>query len=212
MVFFTASLFKTQISNFRFFISPSALFMTVGCLVAIFLVTLVFNLRVVARARVIDLMSAGRQNETIKARNPWVSAAIFVLGLAAIIVAYVRLLHDGLPYDGQPRRCRRSSSPHSSWSWAPSCSSSGCPLFAQGPAGRARPVLARPHHGHDTPARRQGEHRELFHGHHRDDPVFGHHFGDHGHVACERHELHGRARHTGRLRHVRHVLQSGHCG
>ena len=47
-------------------------------------------------------MSAGRQNETIKARNPWVSAAIFVLGLAAIIVAYVRLLHDGLPYDGQP--------------------------------------------------------------------------------------------------------------
>lgn len=102
MVFFTASLFKTQISNFRFFVSPSALFMTVGCLVAIFLVTLVFNLRVVARARVIDLMSAGRQNETIKARNPWVSAAIFVLGLAAIIVAYVRLLHDGLPYDGQP--------------------------------------------------------------------------------------------------------------
>ena len=36
MVFFTASLFKTQISNFRFFISPSALFMTVGCLLPSF--------------------------------------------------------------------------------------------------------------------------------------------------------------------------------
>ena len=106
MVFFTASLFKTQISNFRFFVSPSALLMTVGCLAAIFLVTLVFNLRVVARAKVVDLMSASRQNETIKTRNPWISAAIFVVGLAAIVVAYVRLLHDGLPYDGQPEGMR----------------------------------------------------------------------------------------------------------
>ena len=65
MVFFTASLFKTQIADFHFFFSPTALLMTVACLAAIFAVTLVFNLRVVARARIIDLMSAGRQNETI---------------------------------------------------------------------------------------------------------------------------------------------------
>lgn len=100
MTFFTASLFKTQIADFRFFFSVDAFVMTVGCLVAIFLVTLVFNLRVVARARVIDLMSASRRNETIKTRNPWVSAAIFVVGAVAIGVAYARLLHDGLPYDG----------------------------------------------------------------------------------------------------------------
>ncbi|MDM8300122.1 FtsX-like permease family protein [Collinsella tanakaei] len=106
MVFFTASIFKTQIANFRFFVSPSALVMTVGCLVAIFIVTLVFNLRVVRRARIIDLMSAGRTNETIKTRNPWVSAVIFLVGLAAIVAAYVRLLHDGLPYDGAPEGMR----------------------------------------------------------------------------------------------------------
>ncbi len=102
MVFFTASLFKTQISDFHFFFSLGAFMQTVGCLVAIFLVTLVFNLRVVRRARIVDLMSASRQNETVKTRNPWISAAIFVVGLGAIIVAYARLLHDGLPYDGQP--------------------------------------------------------------------------------------------------------------
>ena len=102
MVFFTASLFKTQIADFHFFFSLGAFMMTVGCLVAIFLVTLVFNLRVVRRARIIDLMRASRQNETIKTRSPWISALVFVVGLAAIIVAYVRLLHDGLPYDGQP--------------------------------------------------------------------------------------------------------------
>ena len=102
MVFFTASLFKTQIADFHFFFSLGAFVTTVGCLVAIFLVTLIFNLRVVGRARIIDLMSASRQNETVKTRNPWISAVVFLVGLAAIIVAYVRLLHDGLPYDGQP--------------------------------------------------------------------------------------------------------------
>lgn len=102
MVFFTASLFKTQIADFHFFFSLGAFVTTVGCLVAIFLVTLIFNLRVVGRARIIDLMSASRQNETVKTRNPWISAAVFLVGLAAIIVAYLRLLHDGLPYDGQP--------------------------------------------------------------------------------------------------------------
>lgn len=102
MVFFTASLFKTQIADFHFFFSFGAFVMTVGCLAAIFLVTLVFNLRVVARAKIIDLMSAGRTNEAIKTRNPWVSAIIFLAGLAAIVVAYVRLLHDGLPYEGTP--------------------------------------------------------------------------------------------------------------
>ena len=102
MVFFTASLFKTQIADFHFFFSLGAFVTTMGCLVAIVLVTLIFNLRVVGRARIIDLMSASRQNETVKTRNPWISAAVFLVGLAAIIVAYVRLLHDGLPYDGQP--------------------------------------------------------------------------------------------------------------
>lgn len=102
MVFFTASIFKTQIADFRFFFSLSAFVLTVGCLVAIFLVTLVFNLRVVARAKIIDLMSAGRKNETVHVRNPWLSAVVFLVGAVAIGVAYARLLHDGLPYDGSP--------------------------------------------------------------------------------------------------------------
>lgn len=102
MTFFTASLFKTQIRDFHFFFSPQAFFTTVGCLVAIFLVTLVFNLGVVRRAKVIDLMSAGRKNEAIKTRNPIVSAAIFILGTALIGIAYFRLLRDGLPVDSAP--------------------------------------------------------------------------------------------------------------
>lgn len=102
MTFFTASLFKTQIGDFHFFFSTQALMLTVGCLVAIFLVTLVFNLGVVRRAKVIDLMSAGRKNESIKTRNPIISAALFILGAVMIGVAYYRLLRDGLPVDAAP--------------------------------------------------------------------------------------------------------------
>lgn len=102
MTFFTASLFKTQIRDFHFFFSVPAFLITVGCLVAIFLVTLVFNLGVVRRAKVIDLMSAGRKNEAIKTRNPIVSAAIFILGTVLIGIAYFRLLRDGLPVDSAP--------------------------------------------------------------------------------------------------------------
>ena len=97
MVFFTASLFKTQISNFHFFISPSALFITIGCLVAIFVVTLLLNLRVVVRVKLVDLMGAERRHESIKTRNPLLSGIICLVGLALIIWAYCRLLHDGLP-------------------------------------------------------------------------------------------------------------------
>lgn len=100
MVFFTASLFKTQISNFHFFVSPVALLITVGCLLVIFLVTLVFNLRAVARAKIADLMSANRRNEKIRLRNPWISAMVFVVGVALVAVSYRRLLHDGMPING----------------------------------------------------------------------------------------------------------------
>ena len=62
MVFFTASLFKTQVANFRFIFSPEALGLTVECLAVIFAVTLVFNLRVVGKSRLTDLMSSGRHN------------------------------------------------------------------------------------------------------------------------------------------------------
>lgn len=102
MTFFTASLFKTQIRDFHFFFSMEAFVLTVGCLVAIFMVTLVFNLGVVRRAKVVDLMSASRKNESVKTRNPIVSAALFILGAVMIGVAYYRLLRDGLPVDVAP--------------------------------------------------------------------------------------------------------------
>ena len=97
MTFFTASLFKTQIANFHFFFSVHAFSLTLACMLVMFVLTLLLNLRAVRRTKLIELMGAERRNESIKTRNPWIAIAVFVVGVVLVGVAYYRLLRDGFP-------------------------------------------------------------------------------------------------------------------
>ena len=51
MTFFTASLFKTQIANFHFFFSVHAFNLTLACMLVMFVLTLLLNLRAVRRTK-----------------------------------------------------------------------------------------------------------------------------------------------------------------
>ena len=97
MTFFTASLFKTQIANFHFFFSVHAFNLTLACMLVMFVLTLLLNLRAVRRTKLIELMGAERRNESIKTRNPWIAIIIFAVGVVLVGVAYYRLLRDGFP-------------------------------------------------------------------------------------------------------------------
>lgn len=97
MTFFTASLFKTQIANFHFFFSVHAFNLTLACMLVMFVLMLLLNLRAVRRTKLIELMGAERRNESIKTRNPWIAIAIFAVGVVLVGVAYYRLLRDGFP-------------------------------------------------------------------------------------------------------------------
>ena len=97
MTFFTASLFKTQIANFHFFFSVHAFNLTLACMLVMFVLTLLLNLRAVRRTKLIELMGAERRNESIKTRNPWIAITIFAVGVVLVGVAYYRLLRDGFP-------------------------------------------------------------------------------------------------------------------
>lgn len=97
MTFFTASLFKTQIANFHVFFSVHAFNLTLACMLVMFVLTLLLNLRAVRRTKLIELMGAERRNESIKTRNPWIAIAIFAVGVVLVGVAYYRLLRDGFP-------------------------------------------------------------------------------------------------------------------
>ncbi len=97
MTFFTASLFKTQIANFHFFFSVHAFNLTLACMLVMFVLTLLLDLRAVRRTKLIELMGAERRNESIKTRNPWIAIAIFAVGVVLVGVDYYRLLRDGFP-------------------------------------------------------------------------------------------------------------------
>lgn len=97
MTFFTASLFKTQIANFHFFFSVHAFNLTLACMLVMFELTLLLNLRAVRRTKLIELMGAERRNKSIKTCNPWIAIAIFAVGVVLVGVAYYRLLRDGFP-------------------------------------------------------------------------------------------------------------------
>lgn len=97
MTFFTASLYKTQIADFHFFFSMHAFNLTLACMLVMFVLTLLLNLRAVRRTKLIELMGAERRNESIKTRNPWIAIAIFAVGVVLVGVAYYRLLRDGFP-------------------------------------------------------------------------------------------------------------------
>lgn len=97
MTFFTASLFKTQIANFHFFFSVHAFNLTLACMLVMFVLTLLLNLRAVRRTKLIELMGAERRDESIKTLNPWIAIAIFAVGVVLVGVAYYRLLRDGFP-------------------------------------------------------------------------------------------------------------------
>lgn len=108
MVFFTASLFKTQIANFHFFFSVHAFNLTLACMLVMFVLTLLLNLRAVRRTKLIELMGAERRNESIKTRNPWIAIAIFAVGVVLVGVAYYRLLRDGFPLTATDSKLREA--------------------------------------------------------------------------------------------------------
>lgn len=108
MTFFTASLFKTQIANFHFFFSVHAFNLTLACMLVMFVLTLLLNLRAVRRTKLIELMGAERRNESIKTRNPWIAIAIFAVGVVLVGVAYYRLLRDGFPLTATDSKLREA--------------------------------------------------------------------------------------------------------
>ena len=81
---------------FTFSLSWSAAGKTAVYFGVIFLVVMAFTSVSVSRARLIDLIRAGRTNEEVSRRPLWVSAALFLLGCAALGAAYALLLIRGL--------------------------------------------------------------------------------------------------------------------
>ncbi|OOM80594.1 bacitracin export permease protein BceB [Clostridium puniceum] len=83
---FTAKLFAVQMTKYSFVISTSAILKTILYFGIMYLLVMVFNVVIVSRYKLIDLLCASRKNEKVKTKNSYLST--FVLILSMIMLSY----------------------------------------------------------------------------------------------------------------------------
>ncbi len=93
---FTAALFRIRVEEFYFVFSWKGVAKTILYFGIIFLLVMVLNVVTVARQRLIRLLQANRQNQSLKLQSVRASLVFFLLGVALLAVAYTLLLRRGL--------------------------------------------------------------------------------------------------------------------
>ncbi|MED1107630.1 ABC transporter permease [Bacillus paramycoides] len=96
---FALKLFDLPINKYKFVISTGAIGKTVLYFGIMFLLVMLFNVYVVSKYKIIDMLTAGRKNEDVKFRNPLVYVITFIMCVASLGYAYVTVLKIGLNYN-----------------------------------------------------------------------------------------------------------------
>ena len=96
LLYVTARLFQTTVKGFAFLFSPASCVKTVVCFAVIFLVSLVFDVALVSKYRLVDLIGGQKSGEKVRLRSIPVCAACFVVAVALIGAAYYLLVRGGL--------------------------------------------------------------------------------------------------------------------
>ncbi|PEB44049.1 ABC transporter, partial [Bacillus thuringiensis] len=95
---FALKLFELPINKYKFIISTSAIGKSVLYFGIMFLLVMLFNIYVVSKYKIIDMLTAGRKNEDVKFRNPLIYVITFIMCVASLGYAYVTVLRIGLNY------------------------------------------------------------------------------------------------------------------
>ncbi|PES65426.1 ABC transporter [Bacillus cereus] len=95
---FTLKLFELPINKYKFTISTGAIGKSVLYFGIMFLLVMLFNVYVVSKYKIIDMLTAGRKNEDVKFRNPLIYVITFIMCVASLGYAYVTVLKIGLNY------------------------------------------------------------------------------------------------------------------
>ncbi len=96
LLYVSARLFSTTVEGFAFLFSAASCAKTIACFAAIFAVSLVFDVALVSKYRLVDLIYGEKRSEKVRLRSVPVCAACFVVALALIGVAYYLLVRGGM--------------------------------------------------------------------------------------------------------------------
>ncbi|MDE7285180.1 MAG: ABC transporter permease [Lachnospiraceae bacterium] len=89
-------LFAIELSKFRLVFSMGAFKKTALCFAVIFLLVMTFNVWSVSSVQLIDLLTAGRKNETTRNRSRLLPVLMFFISLACILSSGVMFYRNGI--------------------------------------------------------------------------------------------------------------------
>lgn len=89
-------LFAIELSKFRLVFSMGAFQKTVLCFAVIFLLVMTFNVWSVSSVQLIDLLTAGRKNETSQNQSRLLPVLLFLVSLAGILSSGVMFYRNGI--------------------------------------------------------------------------------------------------------------------
>lgn len=92
------NLFDIDINKYKFVISNSAIIKTIIYFGIMFFFVMLFNITVISKFKIIDLITSIKKNEKVKFKNPFIHLIFFVVGLVFLNTAYVIVLKIDL-YD-----------------------------------------------------------------------------------------------------------------
>ncbi|QWG71447.1 ABC transporter permease [Bacillus mycoides] len=95
---FALKLFDLPINKYKFAISTGAIGKSVLYFGIMFLLVMLFNVYVVSKYKIIDLLTAGRKSEDVKFRNLLIYVITFIMCVASLGYAYVTVLKIGLNF------------------------------------------------------------------------------------------------------------------
>ncbi len=82
------NMFEADMSQFAFTFSNSAMIKTIIYFSIMYLLVMIFNTLSVSKCKLIDLIQAGKKNETVKIKNPIVCVLVFIIASCILAYAY----------------------------------------------------------------------------------------------------------------------------
>ncbi|XOQ49589.1 MAG: Bacitracin export permease protein BceB [Eubacteriales bacterium] len=92
----TAKLFEANLKAFVFTFSINAFYKTLLYFGIIFLIVMIFNTVSISKLKLIDLLLAGKKNETLKIKKLSVSVFVFFLSVICLGIAYYLINKNGM--------------------------------------------------------------------------------------------------------------------
>lgn len=95
---FTAKLFVLEMTKYTFVISFDAIIKTIEYFGLMYVLVMIFNVFVVAKYKLIDLLYANKKNEPIKVKNIYISLGVLLVSILVLVYAYYCINVSGLNY------------------------------------------------------------------------------------------------------------------